>query len=111
MLGLLAFLLVPIAVVAVARRPIASRDPIDAPVALIGASVAVAFLVLTWLFDELSFPHAAYIFLYMAGLEAVVLRRRRGAEPGPDPVPPQLKFDDPDLASTSFAQEPLLPGR
>ena len=52
-LGLMAFLLVPIAVVAVARRPIASRDPTDAPVALIGASVAVAFVVLSLLFDEL----------------------------------------------------------
>ncbi len=110
-LGLVAFLLVPVAVVAVARRPIASGDPTDAPVALIGASVAVGFLVLSLLFDELSFPHAAYIFLYMAGLEAVVLRRRRGPDADLDPVAPRLRLDDRDLAPTSLAQEPLLPRR
>lgn len=84
-LGLAAFLLVGISVVASTRRTIASRDPTTAPIALIGASMAVGFLVLATLFDELSFPHAVYIFLYMAGLVAVVVERpgRRAESPPP----------------------------
>lgn len=82
-LGLGAFLFVGVAVVASSRRTIASRDPTTAPIALIGASIAVGFLVLATLFDELSFPHAVYIFLYMAGIEVVILRR---GEPGEVPA-------------------------
>ena len=44
--------------------------------ALVGAAIAVAFLVLALLFDEMSFPHVPYIFLYMVGLAAVVAARR-----------------------------------
>jgi O-antigen ligase len=93
-LGLAAFVLVGVAVVASTRATIASRDPATAPIALIGASMAVGFLVLATLFDELSFPHGVYIFLYMAGLIAVVVERpRRRAEPAPavafeEPAPP-----------------------
>ena len=89
-LGLAAFLLVGVSVVASTRRTIASRDPTSAPIALIGASMAVGFLVLATLFDELSFPHAVYIFLYMAGLVAVVVERpRRRAEPPPVAATPE----------------------
>jgi hypothetical protein len=80
-IGLSAFLMLGIAVVLCSRKTIASRDPESAPVALIGACIAIAFLVLATLFDELSFPHAAYIFLYMVGLETAVLVRRPRREP------------------------------
>jgi hypothetical protein len=73
--GLAAFLLVGISVVVAARPAIAGRDPTVAPLALIGAAAAVCFLVVSTLFDVLSFPHATYIFLYMTGLVAVVLGR------------------------------------
>jgi hypothetical protein len=56
---------------------IADRDPDWAPVALVGAAIAVAFPVLAFLFDILSFPHVPYIFLYMIGLVAVVVARPR----------------------------------
>lgn len=79
-IGLFAFLLVPVAVVGASRKTIALRDRESAPVALVGAATAMSFLVLAALFDELSFPHAAYIFLYIVGLETVMLRR------GPPPV-------------------------
>lgn len=75
-LGLVAFLSIGLTVVACTRKTIAARDPTSAPVALIGASIAVGFLVLATLFDELSFPHAPYIFLYMVGLVAVVVEPR-----------------------------------
>jgi hypothetical protein len=71
--GLAAFLLIGGSVLAVTRRAIAGRDPTVAPVALIGALCAVAFIVFAFLFDTLSFPHVPYIFLYITGLAAVVI--------------------------------------
>lgn len=70
LLGLLAFVLTPLAVLFCTRATIASRDPTWAPPALIGAAAAVCFLVISTLYDALSFPHATYVFLCMAGLVA-----------------------------------------
>ena len=111
-LGLLAFLLVGAAAIGSSRRAIAARDPEVAPIALVGALVAVAFMVAALLFDELSFPHAAYIFLYMIGLMTVVLPRS-GEAPAP-PRPPVALELAPPLAPTprqSLLQEPLVPVR
>lgn len=71
-IGLVAFLLIPIAVIVGARRAIAGGDPRSAPVALVGAAAAACFLVAGFLFDVLSFAHAVYIFLAIAGLVAAV---------------------------------------
>jgi O-antigen ligase len=73
-IGLLAYAFMILSVVIFARSAIASRDPRRAPLALVGAAAAMAFLVVSTLFDVLAFPHATYIFLYMAGLVAVVLQ-------------------------------------
>jgi hypothetical protein len=73
-LGLVAFLLVGCSVVLVARRVIASRGAPLAPFALAGAAAAVGFLVISMLYDVLSFPHGTYLFLVMAGLVAVMAR-------------------------------------
>ena len=54
--GLAAFVLVPASVVGSSRKTIASRDPETAPIALVGASAAVAFFVLAFLYDELVVP-------------------------------------------------------
>lgn len=75
-LGLVAFLLMVLSVILCARKTIAGRDPRWAPPALVGAAAAAAFLTLSTLFDVLSFPHATYIFLLMAGLTAVVVAPR-----------------------------------
>ena len=72
--GLAAYVVMILSVVVVARGPIRSRDPVRSPVALAVAAAAVGFLVLSTLFDVMSFPHVPYIFLYLAGLLAVVLR-------------------------------------
>jgi hypothetical protein len=72
--GLLAYLGMAIVVIALARGPIRARGP-DAPVALAVAAAAVSFLVVSTLFDVMSFPHAPYIFLFMAALLAVIRRR------------------------------------
>jgi O-antigen ligase len=72
-LGLLAFLFMIGSVIWTARRTIARRDRASAPLALIGTAAAVSFFVVSTLFDVLSFPHAVYIFLYIAGLVAAVV--------------------------------------
>jgi hypothetical protein len=69
--GLLVYLGMAIVVVALARAPIRERGP-DAPVALAVAASAVAFVVVSTLFDVMSFPHAPYIFLFMAAFLAVI---------------------------------------
>ena len=69
-IGLIAYAFMAIAVIAVARGPIRARGP-DAPVALAVAASAVCFLVVSTLFDVMSFPHVPYIFLWMAAMLAV----------------------------------------
>lgn len=107
--GLIAFIMFPITVVLASRKTIAARKPSSAPVALIGASAAVAFLVLAFLFDEMSFPHAVYIFLYLVGLETIVLRpvgaRSEGhAALAPAPRPRM----EPSVAPRVVAQAPFV---
>jgi hypothetical protein len=70
-IGLLVYVLMSVTVVAVARGPIRARGP-DAPVALAVAAAAVCFLVVSTLFDVMSFPHVPYIFLFMAAMLAVI---------------------------------------
>jgi hypothetical protein len=112
LLGLIAFLLLGITVVVTSRRTIASRDPTSAPIALIGASIAVGFLVLATLFDELSFPHPVYIFLYMVGLVTVVLRPEwRPPERRRMPAPRAMPFDQLEPEAAVVAQAPAVPAR
>jgi O-antigen ligase/polysaccharide polymerase Wzy-like membrane protein len=70
--GVLAFILIIVTIVGVAAPIIRSRDPARAPPALAIAAAAVPFLVLSALFDEMSFPHAPYALLTLAGLLAVL---------------------------------------
>jgi hypothetical protein len=71
-LGVLAFVLISVAVVFTARRTIASRVSPYAGLALIGTAAAVCFLTVSTLFDVLGFPHITYIFLCLAGFVAAV---------------------------------------
>jgi hypothetical protein len=87
-IGLVAFLLMGLSVILSARKTIAGRDPHSAPVALVGAAVAAAFLTLSTLFDVLSFPHATLIFLYTAGLVAAVIAPREEKAADTPPVGP-----------------------
>ncbi len=85
--GLLAFVAMVLSVLLVARETIARRERYWSGYALIGAAAAVSFFVVSTLFDVLAFPHATYIFLYMAGLVTVVVSRDR---PGPRGYPARL---------------------
>jgi hypothetical protein len=84
-LGLLAFVGMAVAVVLSARATIAARDPRWSPHALVGAAAAVSFLVVSMLFDVLSFPHPTYVFMLMAGLVTVIVAKQpAAAEPSSD---------------------------
>jgi O-antigen ligase len=76
-LGLFAFLFMVVSVIWTARSTIAERDRTWAPLALMGTASAVSFGVVSTLFDVLSFPHAVYMFLCMAGLVSVVVSHHK----------------------------------
>lgn len=118
-LGLIAYLLMPISVLLAARKTIALRDPRTAPWALAGAAAAVSYLVVSALFDVLSFPHPTYIFLYLAGLVSVVIQPDED-EPQPAPVrvvaaparrpvarPPVVEWTSPPSAPSTPARPPV----
>jgi len=88
-IGLLAYLAMGVTVVAVARRPIRARDRHDAPIALAAAAAAVCFIVVSTLFDVMSFPHVPYIFLWMAALLAVITTQPREAPSRAPELEPQ----------------------
>jgi O-antigen ligase len=107
--GLIAFVLMIVAIIVVAAPIIRSRDPARAPPALAIAAGAAPFLVLSDLFDIMSFPHATYIVLTLAGLLAVIARADRprpkiadrdAATRRSDPV---RESDEPDGAPSSVA--------
>ena len=83
-LGLMAYVAMMLSVVLCSRRLIAGRDRTWAPMALMGSAAAISFLTVSTLFDVLAFPHPTYIFLYMAGLTAIVVKQR----PAPYDMPP-----------------------
>jgi O-antigen ligase/polysaccharide polymerase Wzy-like membrane protein len=80
--GLIAFVLIVVTIIATAAPVIRSRDPARAPPALAIAAGAAPFLVLSALFDIMSFPHAPYVLLTLAGLLAVIVRSER-SQPAP----------------------------
>jgi len=82
--GLLAYIMMVVAVVAVARRPIRARRSDDASIALAVAAAAVCFLVVSTLFDVMSFPHVPYVFLWMAALLAVTAAPRTDPAAAPE---------------------------
>jgi hypothetical protein len=84
-LGLAAFLLIPISVILVARKTVSERDPRWAPAALCGVSAAVCMLVLATLYDVMAVPHVPCVFLYLAGLAVAVVGLGSDAAPPPPP--------------------------
>jgi hypothetical protein len=69
--GLLAYVLMILAPVILARRAIRSRDPAVEPLALAASAGCVAYLVVNALFDAMSFPQAPYMFFMVAALTTV----------------------------------------
>ena len=109
-LGLAALVALLVTIIAAAGAPICARHPQWGPVALVAAPAAVAYLVLAFLFDIGSFPHAPYVLMSIAGLQAVTITARREAaavaEPVPEPAPSELERLEPPLRMEG---ERLLP--
>ena len=78
-LGLVAFLLIPLAVVVIAHKTASRRDLRWSPPALCGTAAAACFLVAAMLYSVMSLPHGPDVFMCVAGLTAAVV--------GPEEVP------------------------
>ncbi|MGA2009959.1 MAG: hypothetical protein ABSH51_05400 [Solirubrobacteraceae bacterium] len=100
-LGLVAFLLIPIAVIVVARKTASRPDSRYSAAALTGLAAAVAFIISAVLYSVMSLPHGPDVFLYVAGLAVVA----SGAmDRPPDPR-------DHELDAPAYAELELLPVR
>jgi hypothetical protein len=95
LVGLAAYLLMLALSIAAAVPIIRRRDPTRAPPALAIAAATGAFLVLSALFDIMSFPHGPYILMTLFGFLAVLVAdeerlpfRPRGLEPAEAPGAP-----------------------
>jgi hypothetical protein len=84
-IGLVAFVFLSLVVMGCARGVIVRDDREWAPQALIGAAAAAGFLVISALYDVLSFPHGTYLFFVMAAFMAVVIKAPTPVEV-PDPA-------------------------
>ena len=76
-LGVLSYLFMVIAVMMVAHRSIASRDPIRAGPALAASAGACAYGVAGLLYDEFFFPQAPYLFFFAAAIVVVAYVPKR----------------------------------
>jgi hypothetical protein len=85
-LGLLSYLLMIVSFMVVARGLIRTRHPVWSPPALAVAASAVAFLVVSFLFDVSSFPHTPYIMFSLAGLLAAIVGSRNRETEAPAPT-------------------------
>jgi len=79
--GLIAFVMMIVLVIAIAAPIIRRRDPVLAPAALAIAAAAGAFLVLAVLFDVMSFPHTPYILMTLVGFLAVMVGAAKEERP------------------------------
>ena len=73
-LGLIAYLLVMIAVGVTAHLAVRARGPTVRRPALAAVAATLAFAVTNALYDTLAFPHAPYLFLLIAGLFVASIR-------------------------------------
>jgi hypothetical protein len=67
-IGILTYFGIFLSIVGVARGPIKRRDPRMAAAGLSTAAAAVAFLIASFLFDSMGFPHGPYVLLSLAGI-------------------------------------------
>jgi hypothetical protein len=86
--GLVAYVLMLILAIAAAVPIVKSRDPSRAPPALAIVAATAAFLVLSALFDIMSFPHGPYLLMILFGFLAALVTERE--EPPAAPGLPRL---------------------
>jgi O-antigen ligase len=88
LVGLAAYVLMLLLVFSSAIPLIRGRDPTRAEAGLVAAAAAVAFLVLSALFDVMSFPHGPYILMVLFGLLAVTVDAEEPQALGASRLPP-----------------------
>jgi O-antigen ligase len=76
LVGLVAFVMMIVLVFAIAAPIVRRGEPEQAAVALACAAAAGAFLVLSVLFDVMSFPHTPYLIMVLLGFLAVIVAYR-----------------------------------
>jgi len=81
LLGLIAYILMPLSVIAAAWPMIRGPANARAAPALCVALGAIVFLTVSLLFDAMSFPHVPYIFLAAAGFAAVLAQEHHHRRP------------------------------
>jgi hypothetical protein len=67
-LGLVTFLLIPVSLILLARKPASRGDPRSSQPALCGVAAGVCFIVVSTLYSVMIVPHGPDVFLYIAGL-------------------------------------------
>ncbi|HEY3946767.1 MAG TPA: O-antigen ligase family protein [Solirubrobacteraceae bacterium] len=72
-LGLVAFLMIPVSVILIARKATNNPDPKLAEVAVCGVSAAVCFIAVATLYSVMSLPHGPDVFMYVVGLVVAAL--------------------------------------
>ncbi|MFZ0041391.1 MAG: O-antigen ligase family protein [Solirubrobacteraceae bacterium] len=82
-LGLAAFLLIPLSLFSLARRKASEPSEADSTAALVGVTAATILLCLATLYSFMSLPHGPDVFMYLAGLTVVAL----GSDGEPRGVP------------------------
>ena len=80
-IGVVAYLLMVVAVMTVAHRSIKARDPALSGVALAASAGAFAYGIAGFLFDEFGFPQAPFLFFFTAAVVAVAATSDKSAVP------------------------------
>lgn len=83
-LGLAAFLLIPLSVFAVARKTASDPSDPSSTAALVGVTAATTLLCLAVLYSFMSLPHGPDVFMYLAGLTVVAVRSDGEPRGAPD---------------------------
>ena len=108
-IGLLAYIAMVLAPVALARRAIRSRDPTVASLALAGSAGCVAFFAVSALFDALSYPQAPYMFFMVAALTTIA-----AAGPEGNVQPTRVRgrrIPRPTRVGLAYGDRPVAPER
>jgi hypothetical protein len=109
LIGLAAYVFMLLMLVWVAAPIIRRRDRDRAPAALAVAAAASAFLVLSALFDIMSFPQTPYILMVLAGFLAVISKGRSGPTPGLGQSEPRSVRRNSTVTSATPSSRPKQP--
>lgn len=107
--GLAAYVLMLLLAIGAATPIIRRRDPSRAPPALAIAAAVGAFLVLSALFDIMSFPHGPYILMTLFGFLAVIVADEEASRRGRGRLRAVRSADIPPEPSPADSEDPPVP--